>query len=843
MRRFAALLLMTALALPAAAQERARTILVLDASGSMWGQIEGTSKIEIAQSVVGDLLDDFPEGAELGLTAYGHNRKGDCKDIETLVSPGLNTRDQIRNAVNGIKPKGKTPLSEAVIRAAEALKYTEEKATVILVSDGRETCDFDPCEVGKRLEQSGVDFTAHVVGFDVANPADRAQLQCLAENTGGKFITAANASELTTALAEVAAPPAPVERDITFAAVTEGTTNRINDNLVWFVYAEDGTALLEYESAATVTRTLLEGTYRAEVLRTLDEATAEVTVTVDKNTAATVFLQLPEYVPTATLDAVAESEISAKIEVTWTGPNEKGDLITVAQIGERPSSRVSQVGLGQGNPALLQMPADPGDYELRYLWKGKVLAKRPITVTPLQAKLTSADTGVAGSQMQVDWEGPGNQNDYVSIAEIGSRQNRYFTYAYTRDGTPLSVTLPIKPGTYELRYVMAKGPRVIGKKTIEVTPVEASLTADAQASAGATVQVAWQGPNYRNDFISVAKIGEEDNRYVNYTYTREGTPLGLSMPAEPGDYEIRYVAAQKSTVLARQAVKVLAVQASLTAPETAAAGDSVVIEWSGPDYQNDYISVAKIGEADNRYVNYTYTKKGSPLRLKMPPEPGEYEVRYVQNQKSTVLFRQPITVEAVGAQLTLEDTAPIGESLLVTWTGPDYKNDFIAVAEIGAEGSKYLNYTYTRDGSPLRVKLPLDPGQYEIRYVQNQKNKVLASKVVTVEPLDVTLGAPDTAKIGEPLLVTWDGPDYQNDYISVAEIGSEDRKNKGYTYTRQGSPLRLEMPFEPGDYEIRYVANGRGDKVLASRKVSVSAVEATVTLSGTATAGEDALVE
>ena len=127
--------------LPGFAAAEGQSILVLDASGSMWGQIDGVTKIEIAQGVVGDLLDTLPEGQALGLTAYGHRTKGDCADIETLVMPGASSRAAIGQAVNALKPRGKTPMTDAVVQAAEALKYTEEKATVILVSDGIETCN------------------------------------------------------------------------------------------------------------------------------------------------------------------------------------------------------------------------------------------------------------------------------------------------------------------------------------------------------------------------------------------------------------------------------------------------------------------------------------------------------------------------------------------------------------------------------------------------------------------------------------------------------------------------------------------------------------------------------
>src|SRR5699024_3717319 len=119
------------------------SILVFNASGSMWGQIDGINKIVTAREVVSQLMDDLPENQRLGLLAYGHNRKGDCNDIEMLVPVGSD-RDAIREAVESINPKGMTPMTDAVIQAAEQLKYTEREATVILVSDGEETCHANP---------------------------------------------------------------------------------------------------------------------------------------------------------------------------------------------------------------------------------------------------------------------------------------------------------------------------------------------------------------------------------------------------------------------------------------------------------------------------------------------------------------------------------------------------------------------------------------------------------------------------------------------------------------------------------------------------------------------------
>ncbi|MGI9449775.1 MAG: vWA domain-containing protein, partial [Geminicoccaceae bacterium] len=190
-----------------------RAILVLDASGSMWGQIDGTPKIVIARDVVKGLLQDWSPKIELGLTAYGHREKGNCGDIETLAPVGPVDAQSIMTSIEELNPKGKTPLTAAVQQAAEALKYTEEKATVILVSDGEETCDLDPCEIGRFLENAGVDFTAHIVSFDVPEE-ETAGLRCLASETGGVFLEASNADELTEAISEaneIIADETPIE--------------------------------------------------------------------------------------------------------------------------------------------------------------------------------------------------------------------------------------------------------------------------------------------------------------------------------------------------------------------------------------------------------------------------------------------------------------------------------------------------------------------------------------------------------------------------------------------------------------------------------------------------------
>ncbi|MBK8084786.1 MAG: VWA domain-containing protein [Devosia sp.] len=197
-------------AVPAAAADRA--IIILDGSGSMWAQIEGKARIEIARETLDRVLSGVPVELELGLMSYGHREKGACDDIEMLVEPAAGTGPAISAAAAAISPKGKTPISDAVRQAAEGLRYTEDKATVILITDGLETCEADPCALASELESQGLDFTTHVVGFGLTREEGE-QVACLAENTGGRYIAAGDeatlAEALTTTVAEVAAPAEP----------------------------------------------------------------------------------------------------------------------------------------------------------------------------------------------------------------------------------------------------------------------------------------------------------------------------------------------------------------------------------------------------------------------------------------------------------------------------------------------------------------------------------------------------------------------------------------------------------------------------------------------------------
>ena len=174
-------------------------VIIFDGSGSMWGQINGVAKITIAKEAMEGIVKDLPDDINLGLVAYGHRQKGDCDDVEFLIPLDQINIEAVLEKVRAVNPKGKTPIIRSVRMTAQAIKHLEDETTILLISDGEETCDPEPCVFIQELKGLGIKFVMHVVGFDVGGETEE-QLKCLAQAGGGEYFSASDAENLTDAL-------------------------------------------------------------------------------------------------------------------------------------------------------------------------------------------------------------------------------------------------------------------------------------------------------------------------------------------------------------------------------------------------------------------------------------------------------------------------------------------------------------------------------------------------------------------------------------------------------------------------------------------------------------------
>jgi len=183
--------------------ERAVEILV-DASRSMWGQMNGQSKMAVAKEILRDVSDWLPDDLNLALRAYGNSSPSianDCTDSSLLVPFGEGNRETIRYAISNLQPLGQTPIAYALSQAAGDFAALHSERVLVLVTDGIESCGGDPVAVARDLREQGI--TIHLIGFGLGNAADAdmASLQAIANASGGRFLAASSAAELKEALA------------------------------------------------------------------------------------------------------------------------------------------------------------------------------------------------------------------------------------------------------------------------------------------------------------------------------------------------------------------------------------------------------------------------------------------------------------------------------------------------------------------------------------------------------------------------------------------------------------------------------------------------------------------
>ena len=195
--------------------------IIVDASKSMWGQIDGRSKMEIAKTTLDEVSYWLPDDLDLALRTYGSttaSEQNNCADSSLLVPFGESNRDYVRQAIAGLRPTGQTPIAYALQQAARDFDALQSDRTLVLVSDGIESCGGDPVQAAYALRQQGI--VVHLIGFGLGNGADEdaASLQAIANASGGRYVTASSAEELKAALAQTVATSFSVYRGSTEVA-------------------------------------------------------------------------------------------------------------------------------------------------------------------------------------------------------------------------------------------------------------------------------------------------------------------------------------------------------------------------------------------------------------------------------------------------------------------------------------------------------------------------------------------------------------------------------------------------------------------------------------------------
>jgi len=177
-------------------------MILLDSSYSMIEPLGGgrnINKMAAAKSSVLEMIRDLPPTANIGLRIYGNsnNPMHACHATTRLVPLGQGNRNYMAAQMIGIQPTGSTPISYSIIQSLnEDFAGHPGKKSIILISDGIETCGEDPCTLAVRMQQMGANVKINVIGLGIDDVDAIKQLRCVALGTKGKFFTANTAAEL-----------------------------------------------------------------------------------------------------------------------------------------------------------------------------------------------------------------------------------------------------------------------------------------------------------------------------------------------------------------------------------------------------------------------------------------------------------------------------------------------------------------------------------------------------------------------------------------------------------------------------------------------------------------------
>src|SRR6476646_1114677 len=192
-------------------------VVVLDASKVMGDKNGATTKLAIARSVLVEALPTYEDRLSFGLVAYGHRQTSNCADTQTLAKPGELTSKTQSKFLDKIRPKGQSPIAAAMTEAAKIAAPQDVKRDIVLMVGAGDSCKADFCGTAELLKKKSPQMRIHVLAYDANAMQTLAPLTCIAEKTGGTFVTAANADELKqglTTLLDIASgkpqAPAPV---------------------------------------------------------------------------------------------------------------------------------------------------------------------------------------------------------------------------------------------------------------------------------------------------------------------------------------------------------------------------------------------------------------------------------------------------------------------------------------------------------------------------------------------------------------------------------------------------------------------------------------------------------
>ncbi len=228
----------------AQAPKKTRILFVLDGSQSMYARWENGQKMQVATRLLGEMVDSLKsiKNVEVALRAFGHTYRvvqGDrsCTDTKLEVPFGKNNHDKIISRLREIRPMGTTLIAYSLEQAANDFPTCADcRNIIVLITDGIEECDGDPCAVSLALQRKGIVLKPFVIGLGL-DPSIMDAFKCI-----GNFYDARNESTFKQVL------------NIVISQALNNTTAQVNLLDIYNKPTETNVAMTFYDAFSGVPR-------------------------------------------------------------------------------------------------------------------------------------------------------------------------------------------------------------------------------------------------------------------------------------------------------------------------------------------------------------------------------------------------------------------------------------------------------------------------------------------------------------------------------------------------------------------------------------------------------------
>jgi len=345
-----------------------------------------------------------------------------------------------------------------------------------------------------------------VIGFNVTDPVDLSQLQCMAENTGGQFVAVANGAELSQALQSV-------------SNVFDQIDGGLNG---------DAASVDNNGNAASSNTNALQGG---------DEGAQIYIEPLDRHAAAH---QSPEILTRREVTGGNKpgGHSKSRVEVeSIKRPAHGNDTSTGSDgSGDGAEQVIKQMQAGTDTGVVTELPASS------------------VAVIAVPVELTVPPVLYTSQVFTARWTGSGDAGDLVTIALPDSPADVWVQAVAVASGRKLKLTAPDQPGEYEVRYVSAAR-EVLAAVAVTVRKAEATLIAPAEARSGRLVRIRWKGGTKDpKDSIVITRKDAPTSSAINRRVIRTETSVMLLMPSRPGEYELRYMQAGGNAIATQSIV-------------------------------------------------------------------------------------------------------------------------------------------------------------------------------------------------------------------------------------------------------------------------------------------------